>query len=153
MLILYSLDTSAILDGWVRYYPISSFPGLRDRLADAIDDGRVRATEEVEKELEKMDDDCLDWCKQQTNLFQKIDTPIQQKVIDILSNHPNLVQVSNGRSAADPFVIALAEINSCTVITGEISKPSKPRIPDVCRDRSVGFGNLLHLIQQEKWSF
>lgn len=153
MPILYSLDTSAILDGWVRHYPKSSFPGLWDKLADAIEDGRIRATEEVEKELEKVDDDCLAWCKSQSNLFLKIDTQIQEKVIDILTTHPNLVEISSGRSAADPFVIALAELNSCTVITGEISKPSKPRIPDVCIARSVNWGNLLYLIKQEKWTF
>ena len=153
MSVHYSLDTSAILDGWVRHYPIQSFPGLWKRLSTAIVQGKVRATEEVLKELEKIDDDCLKWCKNQTDLFIGVDTKIQETVIDILSTHPDLVQVATGRSAADPFVIALAEIHGCTVITGETSKPSKPRIPDVCRDRGIPFGNLLYLIKNENWSF
>ena len=53
----YSIDTSAILDGWRRYYPPDTFPGLWDKLDSLIEEGHLAATEEVLIELEKKDDD------------------------------------------------------------------------------------------------
>jgi len=151
----YSLDTSAILDGWRRHYPVDTFPGLWDNLASLINKGDLRATEVVSDELKKQDDELLDWCVKQSSLFVSIDGPVQSKVAEILSKHPNLVNAGKGRSGADPFVIALAEIHGATVITGEVitAKSKMPRIPDVCEERGVAWGNLLFLIKQEKWTF
>ncbi len=107
-------------------------------------------------ELKKQGDDAvLEWCTSQTDLFLPFDNTIQIKAASILSTHSNLVDSGKGRSGADPFVIALAELNSCTVITGEAEtfNAKKPRIPDVCRDRKVKCGNFLHMILSEKWTF
>jgi hypothetical protein len=43
----YSIDTSAILDGSVRYYPPEVFPALWARIERLIEAGALRATEEV----------------------------------------------------------------------------------------------------------
>jgi len=154
--LLYSLDTSGLLDGWVRYYPPDTFPRLWENVESLIEDGHLRATEEVFAELSKQgDDEVVKWCKAQTKLFLPFDKAIQIKVAEILSTHPNLVDTGKGRSGADPFVIALAEINSCTVVTGETAsgKPQKPRIPDVCRDRSVKCCSFLAMIQNQNWKY
>lgn len=153
----YSLDTSGLLDGWVRYYPPATFPTLWTNIEDLIDEGRLIATEEVFIELSKQGDDgIVQWCKtRKETLFLAIDSWIQIRVGEILATHPNLVDVGKGRSGADPFVIALAEMRSCTVVTGETpsNKPLKPRIPDVCRDRGVKHCTFLEMIQQELWKF
>ncbi len=61
----YSIDTSAILDGWNRYYPPDVFPGLWRRLEGLIGDGHLKATEEVRMELERKDDEAFSWaCSQ-----------------------------------------------------------------------------------------
>jgi hypothetical protein len=153
--VFFSLDTSAILDGWVRYYPPASFPALWDKLADLIAKGHLKATEEVLFELKKVDDDLVQWCRKQDALFVPIDEPIQIKVAEILHEHPNLVDAGKGRSGADPFVIALAELRHGAVLSSEAEtgKLLKPRIPDVCRARGISCGNILYLIQQEKWTF
>ena len=145
-----------MLDGWVRNYPPKTFHRLWTNIEELIAKGDLRATEEVLVELSKQgDDDVVEWCKRQTNLFVAFDDSIQRKVIEILATHPNLVDAGKGRSGADPFVIALAELNQCIVVTGEVAtgKPSKPRIPDVCKDRSVRCFNLLDMIQAESWTF
>lgn len=151
----YSFDTSAILDGWVRYYPPASFPTMWTKLELLIFEGDAGASEEVLLELKRHEDGAADWCEAQAGFVFAVDEDIQQTVEQILEAHPNLVDAERNRSEADPFVIALAELNQCTVITGEkfSANPNKPKIPNVCAARGIPCGNLLYLIQQERWQF
>jgi hypothetical protein len=151
----YSVDTSAILDGWRRYYPPDVFPGIWDGLDDLIADGSLRATEEVLVELERKDDEVHAWMRRRERFFIAIDDRIQDVVSDILSTHARLLDTRSGRSAGDPFVIALAEIEHCTVVTGERATNSadRPNIPDVCAARGVRCISLLQLLRDEGWKF
>ena len=55
------------------------------------------------------------------------------------------------RSAADSFVITLAQIQSCTVVTGEgaTGNLDRPNIPDVCTELGVPCVGLLKMIRSE----
>ena len=88
----YSIDTSALLDGWVRYYPPDTFSSLWKRLEELIADGALRATEEVLHELAKKSDDVHAWAEDQEGLFLDLDEDIQLAVVEILSAHPKLVE-------------------------------------------------------------
>jgi len=79
---------------------------------------------------------------------------MQVRVRALVKAHPSLVQ-SGGlmRGAADPFVIALAQERGFAVVTAERSKPSKPRIPDVCALLKVPCMTLVEMFRQEKWAF
>jgi hypothetical protein len=59
------------------------------------------------------------------------------------------------RSRADPFVIALALVKKCPVVTGEKSNgtPNRPKIPIVCDHFGVRYLNLLQLIREKHWKF
>ena len=50
---VYSIDTSAILDGHNRYYPPDVFPKLWENLQVLINNGKLRAVGLVLKELER----------------------------------------------------------------------------------------------------
>ena len=52
----YSIDTSSILDGWIRYYPPDVFPLVWTKIEELIEKEILVATEEVLFELEKKDD-------------------------------------------------------------------------------------------------
>lgn len=149
------MDTSAILDGWRRYYPPDVFPGVWDRLDELIHDGSLRATEEVLVELERKDDEVHAWARKREQLFVPIDDRIQDMVTEILAIHERLLDTRSGRSAADPFVIALAEVENCAVVTGERATNSaeRPNIPDVCVARGVRAISLLQLLREEGWRF
>ena len=152
----YSVDTSAFLDGWVRYYPPDTFPGLWERIEKLIDSGDLRATEEVLHELEKKHDDVYAWAKERKDaLAVPIDDRIQPAVSAILEDFEKLLDTRKNRSAADPFVIALAKIEGCTVVTGEGTTGSlnRPNIPDVCSALGVPCIGLLQLIRREGWTF
>ncbi|MBN2266337.1 MAG: DUF4411 family protein [Candidatus Aminicenantes bacterium] len=150
----YSIDTSALLDGWTRYYPPDVFPDVWTGIEELIEQGEIRATEEVFVELEKRDDQVFAWAKdRKASLFVPIGDAIQEKVAAILAQHERLVR--HNRSGADPFVIGLAMVEGCTVVTGERLSGSlaKPRIPDVCTALEVPYLDLLGLFRQQNWRF
>lgn len=43
----YSFDTSALIDGIERFYPIGNFPALWNRIDDLIKTGRLHVSEEA----------------------------------------------------------------------------------------------------------
>jgi hypothetical protein len=152
----YSLDTSALIEGWVRTYPINNFPGVWEKLSELIEHGEAKATDEVLRELERQDDDLTAWCRQQRNLFVDIDNAIQLVVTEILGDYPRIIESGGRRSGADPFVIALAKINNATVVTAEQrtnNLDGRVRIPDVCNFMSIRCIPLLNLITEERWIF
>jgi len=151
----YSIDTSAILDGWRRYYPPDRFPSVWRNLEKLIAAGDLCATEEVLIELKKKDDDVYKWAKNQQGLFLPIDDATQRSVLNILSLYPRLVDARKNRSTADPFVIAIAQVNGLVVVSGEIASNNlnKPKIPDVCSAMGIKHIRLLELFTLERWRF
>ena len=152
----YSIDTSSILDGWRRYYPPDVIPGLWEKLEDLIENQSLIATEEVLHELEKKEGDTAHkWAKKHREMFIPIDDKIQIEVANILSTHKKLIDTRKNRSAADPFVIALAKLEHCKVVTGE--KPTnnldRPNIPDVCKAMGINCIDLVQLCREQKWVF
>lgn len=150
----YSLDTSALLNAWQRNYPPDVFPTLWDNLDGLINDGILIATEEVLVELEKKEGDAVhNWAKQRPAMFVPIDGQIQQVVSTILQNYPRLIDNRTNRSGADPFVVALAVVEGCTVVTGErpSGNPARPKIPDVCDGMGVRCIGMVDLIREQSW--
>ena len=151
----YSVDTSSILDAWRRYYPPDIFPALWTNLDQLIASGSLRATDEVRIELERKVDEVLAWAAGRVGFFVELDNRIQRTVTNILSRHPKLLDTRSNRSGADPFVIALAQIENCAVVTGErlTNSLARPNIPDVCRDLGIRSLNILELIREQNWHF
>lgn len=151
----YSLDTSALVGAWRRAYPPDVLPSLWDKhLPSLIGAGDLRATREVEIELEQQDDELLRWAQAQKDLFLEVDEPVQRSVRQILSSYPKLINPHSGRSGADPFVIALAHVRGCAVVTEE--KPRSlvnPKIPDVCAAMGIRCMSFLDLIRDQGWRF
>lgn len=155
----YSIDASAILDAWVRYYPYDTFPSFWDRFKELAESGSGVATELVEHEISKKDDGCHKWFKQNnlSGFFIEFTEAVQNTVSDILQNpnYQRLVEDRKGTYGADPFVIALAKVKDLVVVTGEraTNNIAKPKIPDVCNDMSIECINILDLMRREGWRF
>lgn len=151
----YSLDTSALLDGSSRHYPRDIFKDLWSRIETLIEAGHIRISEEVLNDLKKKNDEIYKWAKNQDGLVVPIDRKIQVEVSSILGTHERLIDTRRNRSGSDPFVIALARIHKCAVVSGEVNSNSliRPHIPDVCDALGVPHMNLLGLIRKEKWRF
>jgi Domain of unknown function (DUF4411) len=152
--VVYCFDTSALLDGWVRYYPPDVFPSLWEKLHEMIQTGELIAPEEVYNELEHKEDSLFAWVKDREGMFVQLDDELQGITADVLRKHPKLVGELKDRNRADPFVISLALKRGAIVITAE--KPgseNKPRIPWVCARFGIKSMGLLELIREKKWSF
>jgi hypothetical protein len=149
----YSIDTSSLIDAWVRYYAPDVFPGWWILFEDSIQKGLVRASQPVLLDLEKKDDAIHVWAKGHPQLFVSIDGDIQKEVTNILATYPRLVENRKNRSASDPFVIALARQHDANVITGEnpTGKLDKPNIPDVCQAMNIPCISLLKFMRDMKW--
>lgn len=151
----YSFDTSSIVHAWRRAYPPEVFPALWQRLDGLIGQGLLIASEEVLVELERLDDEPHAWARQRRAMFVPTDDAIQLAVQEILRNHRAFVDPARPRLGADPFVVALARVRGCTVVTQETptGNPARLKIPDVCRVLGIGCINVLQFIQQQGWVF
>ena len=153
---MYSIDTSALVDGWVRYYPQSNFPGLWAQIEGLVTAGSLRAALPVLWELEKQDDDLLAWAKAHRELFVDPNDEVQNAVTDLMDTYHDPEKPDKGINGADPFVIALADKSNpgLTVVSGE--KPGSaenPKIPYVCAQLRLPHISFLGLIQSQGWSF
>lgn len=152
---VYSIDTSAILDGHVRWYHPDSFPSFWERVDELIAEERLLAAEEVMVELKKREDGPVyKWAKARDKMIVAPELPIQENVARILGSHPRLVSRVKERSLADPWVIGVAMDCQGTVITGEgRGRQNHPKIPDVCRDYGIPCISIAQLVREEGWRF
>lgn len=155
-MIAYCIDTSSLVQAWVRAYPIRYFEPLWDKIDELIKDGRLFSSIEVLNELEKRDDDLFAWAKDRKDIFLELDDePGQDKMAHLMGGYPRLVDTRKNKSIADPFVIAIAAIADppLTVITEENATGNieKPKIPDVCVAEGLESMKFLDLIVQEDW--
>src|SRR6266851_4530596 len=58
---MYSIDSSAIRDGWVRYYPPDVFGSVWERLKGLGNNGTLFTPDEVVEELKKKEDGAWKW--------------------------------------------------------------------------------------------
>ncbi|MBR3507939.1 MAG: DUF4411 family protein [Lachnospiraceae bacterium] len=64
---------------------------------------------------------------------------------DILLKHRGLVEGGKKKNNADPFVIAVAKLNGCTIVSEETqtNNPNSPKIPDVYSDLGLNCINFV----------
>jgi hypothetical protein len=122
-----------------------------DRL---IDDGRLISPIDVFHEVKKRSDELHAWLKiRKPKMFRELDDVVQIEASNVLDKFPRLVGEKKLRTSADPFVIALARVTGCLLVTDE--KPTgnlnKPNIPDVCGELGMSTVSILQLIRSEKW--
>ena len=63
----FSLDTSGLLDAWVRHYPPDVFPAIWALMDDAASKGEIVVIDEVLREVERKDDGLVEWPRASVN--------------------------------------------------------------------------------------
>lgn len=153
----YSIDTSALID-LKPYFP-HIFTSLWKNLENLISQKRLIAPREVLEELKKKDDELLKWAKGHRQIFKNLDNEQMNQMRNILKDFPKFVDTDKTTPEADPFVIALAMSEGCTVVASEkpvnlnANPDVRPRIPDVCEKRNVKCITLEEFFREQKWEF
>lgn len=150
-------DTSALIDGIERFYPIANFPALWEKIDELIADGRLHVSEEAWNEAICVDSVLKDWCTDDTagrsRCVVRTDAAIGALAGAIAAQFPHWAKQGT-KNNADPFVIAVAEVKSCTVISGEKNGgPGQPKIPYVCGVRQVDHRRIVDVVVREGWVF
>jgi len=152
-MVVYCIDTSALIAAWQERYPIENFPPFWNR-EGLITAGRLTAPVEVLRETGRRSDELHAWLNARKQMFRELEDAIQIEAANVLAQFQRLVGERRLRTSADPFVIALARVAQMQIVTEE--KPSgnlqRPNIPDVCT--ALGMRpcmGLLELIRAERW--
>lgn len=150
----YCFDTSSLIECWTRSYPPDIFPGVWDKLNDAVAHQHVLCAEEVREELKRQADGLAEWTAARPYIFVALDEAIQVATSAVLRDHPLLMKATKNRNGADPFVIATAQVRRMTVVTEEQGGSlTKPKIPSVCVALGVRCIDVLTFLREQGWSF
>lgn len=99
------------------------------------------------------------WCDEnqlKPDFQAPIDELVQEKVSEVLSEFPKLVDNRTGKSGADPWVIALALTDENYIVVTEenpTNSENRPKIPDVCAHFNLQCIKVVDLIKRENWIF
>lgn len=151
-MVKYCLDTNVYLEAWNGYYSNEIVPMYWNKLLELAEKGIVFSTIEVADEITKKDDLVSERIKEnKKKLFRKIeqDENVQECLIKILDEFPNLIDATKWRSLADPWVIAHAMATWSTVVTKEhFWTQEKPKIPYVCKHYGIKCINDFEFIKE-----
>ncbi|MEW6065151.1 MAG: DUF4411 family protein [Bacillota bacterium] len=149
----YVLDTNVFIN-MQRHHPLDVFGSLWTKMADIIDAGIVISCDEVFDELSIGNDSLLQWARQRKGAFISSGPNIQRMVREILQKYPTLVTGSRKSNGADPFVIALAKLKNCTLVSDETrAGDGQPvKIPNVCDAYGVRLIKFVDFLREVKIS-
>lgn len=154
------MDTSSLLEAWGHSYRPQNFRTFWRRLDLLIAEGRCVICEEVRTEVEEDANKLIDWVKQHPGLVVDFSRDQELVVQRIIRAYPKLVNIKKNKGWADPFVIALAQVQGHIVVTEEgPGTQDSPRIPFICRVYGVDCMNLSDMIAMrgghltDRWAF
>lgn len=161
---LYLLDANTLIDAKRDYYPIDRIPEFWDWLVFQGKEGNIKIPIEIYEEFKDKEDsegnkDSLAlWAEQEevrTALLLIEDAqPDHVARITYGGYVPNPTDDELVKIGRDPFLISygLLDSNHRTIVTTEVSKPSRTRanrkIPDVCNDFDIRCINNFQMLRE-----
>ncbi|HEX4405745.1 MAG TPA: DUF4411 family protein [Polyangia bacterium] len=157
--VIYSIDTSSLMDWQARYYPIDVFVGLPPQVDSLGTTGRLLAVALVEEEVRVIGTaDMAKWLKDRKDIIVPT-AAVLAEAQAIQNQFTGLRDPKAEFEEADPYVIALAKQRNGIVVTQETPAAEKrnPKrthfIPDVCRELGIPCISLIGLMRREGWRF
>lgn len=152
---VYCIDTSALIDLQRRFYPPDVFKSLWKNFENLIVERRIISPREVLNELKNTDDELFNWAKTKKKMFIDLDLEQMKLLKDILSTFSNLIDPNKIIPDADPFIIALAISEGCSVISSEnlTGSGGRPKIPNVCQHFNITCFKLIDFFRRQNWTF
>jgi predicted nucleic acid-binding protein len=151
----YCLDANVLIQAWQKYYNPKFCPDYWNILIELCKQDKIFIPELVYEEITRTKDDLSRWLKASKIPIKKITEPITiclQKIYSANPVHKNLVDNINGRSLADPWVIAHSIFENAIVVTKEEKitalNSKRIRIPNVCDNMGVRWINDFQFIDE-----
>ena len=120
---VFVIDACSLIEASKRYYlNKKTFESIWEKFAEMFENGTLISSSEILDEIQ--DDDLKEWLKDFNYAFKPLTKEIQEKVIDILNTHPEIINLKKNKksnSNGDPFLIATAmcEYGEIKVVTEE----------------------------------
>jgi len=152
----YCFDSDALISSWRLHYRPTIVKELWDRIGKKITEGSILIPKEVRKEIGSGKDELVIWLKQYKTHIIPITIEQIGIVSDIVNKYPLVSRYNKPRPYhADPFVVAVARIHNCTVVTyeGLNRSPSHPKVPDLCKEYDVNYCSMSDFFEKEGWKF
>ena len=142
----YVLDANVFIEAKNSYYKFDICPAFWDWLIQQNGRSTVYSVEKVYEELQRVDDDLLEWAEQRGEGFFLQPDPATEDALRTVAN-----TVGSGRydpaatraflKTADYYLVAEAYAKGYTVITREVRSNSRSRsrikIPNVCDELRI----------------
>ena len=156
----YLLDANVFIQGKNLYYGFDICPAFWDWLIRANAKGLVYSIDRVEAELVGLGDDLSTWAGQQGDtFFLKPDSAVLPSLgtLSTWASNQNYepAAVNLFLQVADYYLVAHAHAHRHTVVTLEVSAPSRKRIkiPDACIGNGVPCMNPFEMLRRERVRF
>ena len=146
-------DTNVWITAYRRLYAPDVFPGLWQKLKDAVKDGIVACPQEVIDEIVAKDDKVARWVWQHKKELIRplLESNLGQDVADLMQGlkekYPRL-----SYKDADYSLLAWGKEIGCTVVTLE-KQEGKNKIPEVGKKENVKCIALLEFMRLQEWKF
>ena len=151
----YCLDANVLIQAWQKYYNPKFCPDYWNILIELGKQDKIFIPELVYEEITRTEDDLSRWLKDSKIPIKKITEPViicLQNIYSANPVHKNLVDNINGRSLADPWVIAHSIFENAIVVTKEEKitalNSKRIRIPNVCDNMGVCWINDFQFIDE-----
>lgn len=159
----YIIDSCSLID-LHRGIPMDIFKSFWEKIEELIDSGMLISHIEVFNEITQQDDKLTEWLKEHKKMFKGFSKKQAEIVKDILKKYPSFVKMDS-KYDADPWLVAIAkeiqdnpqkslffEIKRL-VVTEEILRGNKVKVPFVCKDFGIDCINRVEMMREEGWKF
>lgn len=150
----YCIDACSLIK--LKHFEADIFPDVWGSIGEAVTKKILHAPREVYREVTRVDDAVGQWLKKRKDIIVSPDTPQLQKVAEIQSKFPTLVDSQATIPQGDPFLIAHGIISGCTLITEEVEagpNAKRVKIPNVCKHYKVRYITLTEFFREQGWVF
>ena len=156
---IYIFDCNSLSNILNHYYQ-ERFPSFWEKFDAMILDGTILSVREVRNELSgKFENDKIDRLKKENDNFftnptaEELTFITQIYSVNHFQQNLDKKKILSGGYFADPFIIAKAWKEKCTLITEEDHKPNAARIPNICDHFEVHCIDLEGFLTEMKWTF
>lgn len=163
----YLLDTNALIQPQNAFYAMDFCPGFWEFLEQQSELGICGSIQKVYDEIMMGKDALSQWAKnsigKKTFIDQSANPTYQMKYLEIASYIQSSSQFKDSAKReflkveeADPWLVAVAAIDGCTVVTQEVFEPNAKRrvpLPNVLEEFGVPYTDIFSFLRNQEARF